>query len=107
MVFGLFRRLGSEEHQHVPTLELGWLFDVRDLGTRLGKATHGFQTHFGMPHLATAETDADLDLVAVLQELGRLRHLGVDVTDVGVQSQTHLFDVNDVLVLTRFLLFLR
>ena len=52
------------------------------------------QTQAGMCHLTAAEPDAHLELVTLLQELGSLVHLGVEVVGVDVQGKADLLEFN-------------
>ena len=56
-----------------------------------------------MRHFAAAEPDAHLELVALLQELSSLIHLGVEVVGVDVQRQADLLEFNHFLVFLGFL----
>ncbi len=56
-----------------------------------------------MCHFAAAEPDAHLELMALLQELGCLVHLGVEVVGVDVQGKADLLDLNHFLVFLGFL----
>ena len=64
----LLRGLRCEEHQHAASLQLCRLFDHRKFRTGLGKPFHGGKSDLRMSHLTAAETDGDLDLVALSDE---------------------------------------
>ena len=59
-----------------------------------------------MRHLTAAEADADLDAVAVGEELLRVAQLGVEVADVDPGGHADLLDLHHMLILAGFLLLL-
>lgn len=57
-----------------------------------------------MGHFASAEPNGNLDLVAGLQKFNRMIQFCVKIIGIDVQRQAHLFDVDDLLILFRFLI---
>jgi len=101
----LFRRLFcGDKHQHMAAFELRCLFHNAVFGNRFKKAFHNAQSQLGMSHLASAESDRNLELVAFQKELGGLLDLGVEIADINVKRETYLFDLDDLLVFAGFLL---
>lgn len=76
-------------------------------GTRLGKTLHRLETQFGVAELTAAEADGHLHAVAVLQKANGVTHFGVEIPDVGVETETDFLDLRDMLIFTGFLLALR
>ena len=56
-----------------------------------------------MCHFTTPETNADLNTVAVLQELLRTLDLGIEVVGVDAGAHPDLLDLHDLLILLGFL----
>lgn len=84
------------------SFELRRLFHNAMFGNRLGEFFHDLMPNLGMGHLASAEADRHLELVALLKELGRLLDLGVQVADIDVQRKADLFDFDHLLVFLGF-----
>ncbi len=102
----LLAGLRAHEHLHAAPFQLGGLIHHRYLGQYLGKPLFHLEAQVGMGHLAPAEPDGYLELVAGLYKLGRLADLGVEVVRVDVQRKPDLLDVDDLLILLGFLVFL-
>lgn len=92
----------SQHHDHLATFETGLGLD---LGVFLGFGTDLQQeitTDLLVGHFPTAETQRDLDLVAIVEEPAHRLHLHVIVMLVDVWPHLDFFDVNGLLLLTRF-----
>ncbi len=57
-----------------------------------------------MAHLTTAESENDLDLVSVLEKTDGVVYFCLEIVSVDAAGQLHLLDLDDVLLLFRFLL---
>ena len=95
---------GGQEDRHEAAFQLGAFFHVGDLSTAGGEIQEQLLTNIGMRHFTAAEADADLDPVAVCQELLGSLDLGVQVIGVDAGAHTDLLDLHDPLVLFGILL---
>ncbi len=77
--------------------------DDRGFFDRLGETLHHFHTDLGVTHLTAAKTDGDLDFVAAFHETDGVTHLGLEIGNVGVQAEAHLFDLHHALIFAGFL----
>src|SRR2546421_6198961 len=59
-----------------------------------------------MPHLRTTELDTDSDFIAFSQKLLNLARLYIYIMFVCTRTQTNLFLIHRLLILTRLVLFL-
>ena len=94
---------GAEEHRHKATLQLGIFLRGGDFSAGLGKVQQELLAQVGMCHLTTPETDADLNTVAVLEELLGTFDLGIEVVGVDAGAHPDLLDLHDLLILLGFL----
>ena len=101
--FGLLVLGGRQKHEHLAAFELGLLFHRAAICAQFREAMEQILTERRMRNLTAAETDRNLDLVAVLEEAAGVLYLGVQVADVDVGGQANLFDLHDALILARFL----
>ena len=100
LLVGLWRK----KHKHIATFQLGRLLNDSYLGARLGEASHGFQSDFGMSHFTSSESDRSLYLIAVLEEFESIVELGIKIVCVDIERKTHFLDINDMLIFSGFLL---
>ena len=91
--------LGGQEHGHEPAFQLGVLFHVGRLRAGFGKVNQQLLAQIGVSHLTATELHADLDTVAVGDELLGSLDLGVEVIGVDAGAHADLFDLHDLLVL--------
>src|SRR5215208_4741038 len=98
--------LRCEHHGHVAAVLLGPLLDDGELFQVLREAVEDHLPPLGVGHLAAAEHDRDLDLVARLQEALDVALLGVVVMLRDLRPELDLPDVDLLLVLARGLLLL-
>ena len=97
-----FGRQWSDQHHHLAALHL---WKVLHLAVFFGVFGHTFQqftTKVLVGHLATAETQRDFDLVAVLQKLEDIAHFHIVVIGIRIGSELDLFDLDDLLLFARF-----
>jgi hypothetical protein len=100
------RLLRREHHRHVAAVLLGALLDDREISEVLGEAVEDHLAALGVGHLAPAEHDRHLDLVAPLEEALDVALLGVVVVLGDLRPELDLADVDLLLVLAGGLLFL-
>src|SRR5664280_1499456 len=81
-----------QHHHHVPAIEPGDGLGFPHAVHLLGDPIEDLLAQLGMEHLTSAEHDGDLDLVALLEELGNLSGLGVEVTRADLRPVLHLLD---------------
>ena len=86
------------------SVHLGRFFHVGEFRAELCETLHGVVADLGMSHLPAAETDRDFHLVAVQQEPFCMAALGLKVMRVNVERKADFLELNDLLVLSRFLL---
>ena len=58
----------SEEHHHVPALDLGFTVNLANRCASLGKLLHDFETPGCVSHFAAAELEDNFDSVTLLKE---------------------------------------
>ena len=63
-------------------------------------------TQFLVGHFAATEPQGDFNLVAVFQKLEHVAHFDFVVVAIGVRAELNLFDLDDLLLLTRLSFFL-
>ena len=80
-------------------LHHGPLLNYRNVLHTLDEVVHHLGTDLGMGDLTAAETDGDLDLVAVLQELDGILGLDGDVIFRDRCGKLDFLDLDGVLVL--------
>ena len=100
---GLLVRLWRKKHKHLATFKLSWLFNNCNLRASLGKALHCFKSYFGMSHFSTAETDRNLNLIAVLNKLKGVVKLCVKIVSVDVKRKSDFLNVNNMLIFSGLL----
>src|SRR5689334_3644958 len=98
---------GSQHHRHVAAVLLGPLLDDGELLELLREAVEDHLPALRMGHLAPAEHDRHLDLVARLEEALDVALLGVVVVLRDLRPELDLPDGDLLLVLARGLLLLR
>src|SRR4051795_7968029 len=96
--------VGSQHHRHVAAVLLGPLLDDGELLELLREAVEDHLPALRMGHLAPAEHDRHLDLVARLQEALDMALLGVVVVLGDLRPELDLPDRDLLLVLARGLL---
>src|SRR4051794_3330309 len=89
----------AEHHRHVAAVLLGPLLDDREIVEVLREAVEDHLAALGVGHLAPAEHDRHLDLVARLQEALDVALLGVVVMLSDLRPELDLPDVDLLLVL--------
>ena len=87
-------------------VELGFLIQICSFGAAIAESNQKLFTDFGMCHLTATEADSDLNAVAVLQELHRAAHFGIQVICVDTGRHTNLLDLNNMLIFLCFLFLL-
>lgn len=83
------------------------LFHVGIFGTEFGKTFHGVVSNFGMSQFPAAETDGNLDFIALVQEADGVAALGFKIMRVYVERKTNLFHLHHFLIFLSFLVPLR
>src|SRR3954463_12715659 len=86
--------IGCQDHHHVPSVELGCRFDLGAGRQLFGDLVENPLPEFRVGHLSTPEHDRDLDLVALIQEVGHLAGLGVEVSTADLGPVLHLLDLH-------------
>ena len=74
------------------------------LSAGFGKVHQQLLTQVGVGHFTAAEADADLDPVAILQELLCVLDLGIEVIGINTGAHADFLDLHNLLVLLGFLL---
>src|SRR3546814_3858696 len=91
--------LGSDHHDHLPAFQARARFD-HDVFAEvcLDPGSH-FATEFLVAHLAAAEADVDLELVAHFQELAHLAQLDLVVAFIGdrARSEEHTSELQSLM----------
>ena len=77
-------------------------FHDRHVGQLGQDAPHQFVADFGVRHLAAAERDRELHLVASVQEVARMGHLEIVIMVVDLGAHLHFFELHLVLLLLGF-----
>src|SRR5690606_11170266 len=86
--------LGGDHHDHLPAFQPGARFDD-DILAEVGLDPGGhLAAKFLVTHLAAAEADVDLDLVAFLDETAHLAQLDLVVAVVGDGPELHFLDLD-------------
>ena len=85
------------------SLKLGGLFHIATVSNGLRESSHDFKPDFGMCHFTPAETDGNLQLVALGKELGRLFNLRIEIPNIDIKRKTDFFCFDNLLVFTGFL----
>ena len=88
-----------QHHHHLAAFELGFGFDLGDRRHFLANLGQKLHAELQMRHLATAEAQRQLDLVALVEEALYRPHLHLVVVAVDVRAHLDLFDLDDLLVL--------
>jgi hypothetical protein len=96
----------GEHHHHVAPVLLRTLLDHRELAELLREAVEQLLAALGVGHLAAAEHDRHLDLVAPVEEADDVALLGVVVVLRDLRAELDLPHVDLRLVLARGLLLL-
>src|SRR5437667_2929806 len=99
--------LRGQQHHHLPALQPRKLFDD---GMRLEVAADALQqtdAEFLMRHLAAAETQRDLGLVAFAQEPDQVPELDLVIALVGTGAEFHFLDLDLLELQLRFVRSLR
>lgn len=88
---------------HVAPLHLRLVLDDGNVLQVVGQSFENGEALLGVGHLAAAEHDGDLHLVAGLQKAQHVLLLGGVVAHVDLRPELHLLDLDLVLVLTSLL----
>ena len=96
----LLRR--PDHHDHLAAFHLGHVLDLADFLDVLGHALQQVAPQVLVRHLAAAEPQRHLHLVARFQEPEHVAHLDVVVVHVGVGPELDLFHLDDLLLLAGF-----
>src|SRR5690606_12419468 len=101
--------LGRDHHDHLPAFQARARFD-HDVFAEVGLDPRGhLAAELLVAHLAAAEADVDLDLVALLQEAAHVAQLDLVVAFVGDRAELEFLDLDLLRLLLRlvglFLLF--
>src|SRR5215213_9562578 len=94
---------GREHRDHVAPVLAGRAVDLGDLDEVGGQPLQQPPPELGVGHLAAAEHDGDLDLVALLEEPLDVTLLGLVVVRVDLGPHLHLFEGHQVLLAPGFL----
>ena len=97
----LLFRLGSQNHDHVAALQHGAALDGAVFLDAAGEILHDLHADVRMGDLPPTEADADLDLVAALQELDGVAEFGLNVVFLDSGGELHLFERYDSLILAQ------
>src|SRR6266545_1543420 len=89
---------GREHRDHVAPILAGGAVDLGDLDEVGGQPLQQPPPELGVGHLAAAEHDGDLDLVALLEEALDVALLGLVVVRVDLGPHLHLFERHQVLL---------
>ena len=81
-----------QHHGHVAAVLAGLRLDHREIGDVLGDTVQDLHAELRVGHLATAEHDRELDLVAFAEEAHHVLHLGGVVVLVDLGPELHLLD---------------
>ncbi len=92
----------TDQHDHLAAFHLWKVLDLAMLFDVFCDALKQLTTKVLVRHLASAEAQGDLYLVAIGQKLEHIAHLDVIVTAVRIWAELDLFDLNDLLLLTGF-----
>ena len=84
--------VGSQDHDHVPTVEARNRLGLAHAVHLIGDAVEDLLAQFGMEDLSATEHDGDLDLVTLVEEFGHLSGLGVEVAGTDLRPVLHLLD---------------
>ena len=93
---------GRQHHHHLPALEARLLLDLGDLGGVVLDAVEELVAELLVRHLAAAEAQGDLDLVAFLEEALHRAHLHVVVVVVDHRPELDLLDLDHFLFFAGF-----
>jgi hypothetical protein len=85
------------------SVHLGGTFHITKFRAGFGKPPHYFISDFRMSELAATEANRHLHLVAVAQKADSMSDLGVEISDIGIETESDLLDVYDMLVFASFL----
>src|SRR5918997_4645710 len=91
--------LWGHDHYHVAPVEVRLALDAPEVREVLGEPYEELLTQFRVLHLAPAEHDRDLHLVAVAQEALDVAALGVEVVVADLGPELYLADVDVDLLL--------
>ena len=86
--------VGRQHHDHVSAVELGGCFDLGAGRQLLGDLVEDLLSELGMGHLPATEHDRDLHFVALVEEVGDLASLGVEVAAADLGAVLHLLDLH-------------
>src|SRR5690606_15609614 len=92
----LFRR---QHHHHLAAFELRLGLDLGDLADLLAHALEKLHAELQVRHLASAEAQRQLDLVALVEEAAHRLHLGLIIVVVDVGTHLDLLDLDGLLAL--------
>jgi hypothetical protein len=95
----------SHEHDHGPALHPRRLFDRTVRTELIGELIEQRSAQIRVGHLAAAEEDGQLDLVAGVEELRGLPTFGFEVMIIDLRPDADLFQLDNVLVSARLALF--
>ena len=85
------------------SLKLGGLFEHTVFRHQFHKTIHNILTQFGVSHFTSAESDRNLELIAILKELGGLLDLGIKIANIDIQRETNFLYLDNALILAGFL----
>src|SRR5690606_16425881 len=89
----------GKHHHHLTAFELRLGFDLGNRLDFLADAVQELHAKFHMRHLASAEAERKLDLVAFLEETAHGLHLHLIVMGVDVGTHLDLLDLDGLLLL--------
>jgi hypothetical protein len=95
-----------EDHGHGVALHQGHPFHDSHVFHSIGDFLEQLAAEIGVCHLAAAEAEGNLDLVALFDEALDALGLEVHIVLVGLGAEAHLFQQNDLLVLPRLAILL-
>lgn len=75
------------------SVHLGGTFHITKFRAGFGKPPHYFISDFRMSELAATEANRHLHLVAVAQKADGMSDLGVEISDIGIETESDLLDV--------------
>ena len=98
----LFLWQGADHHDHLTAFHFGHVFDFADLCRVSRHPLQQFATQIQVGHFATAKAQRHFYLVAVFQKFENVAHFDFIIMRIGIWSKLDLFDLNNLLLFTRF-----
>ena len=102
--FYLLVGFGGKEHDHASAFHLAGLIQRCHLSASLGETVKNTLADLGVCHLTTAETNRNLDAIAVGNKFLCIFQLRVEIAHIDVGRHTDFFDLDHMLIFAGFFL---